>query len=1001
MVAVGGTMRLSGPIVRPERAAILLVDDSRSDLMAMRNTLADLDVHIVAARSCEGARQKLSERAFALVVMKNELPHGSGMTVIRELREAGDNVTPVLFLTGRELTVEMVQQAYGLGAIDCFSKPISSTILQAKASVFCNLHTDSEALRCDQETMLMRAQQRVAELEQRLADGERTTKAKPEPADLPDLEARLAESKQVLSRGQQQLEVLRTQVSRLEAESGDDALQLSMEVTAIEVDVAEAQTQVDTLRAQIEAAQRAQGGAKTTGSFTFAGLGGEDADLKREVDRLKRAVAAERAAREAAQRELSEISRLGVDTASHLTEELSTAEVRHSDALDSASLELREARKELQASQMQHTGAMQIVRLELHQIQSKLEAEREKNAQTHGIAEQLQEVELEHEAALMAAQAQNEIMEQALSGMRSQLEAARAGSVAHNEAGAELVAAAEAAAEQERLRAVELATRLTEFERLLEVRSNERNHLHQSLTEVRGELDGARTELDQASDRVSKLESRLGIQKARRDMTTTQQFKIEELQHELKKALLTEEEARTTHDELEDVKTELELTEAARALLAADLERTRNDHMATLRAAAAARAQAERSLSGRIEALEAALLASEQSRQQTVTLLESARASSEQADRLRERLVLAEEAATDAEDLALALDASQDRYDRILGQLKATEAARDLAHQDLEQARGALRRARADARQIASQADQGIARAQKQLEAANAALTESEAAAERSLEQVAQLRERSLASEALAAKLSEAEVELDVLVEQLAAEQRAREDADAALYEAGQKHAEAHYTELSALRGHLDHALGMAQERQRDLEASLAGVEVEMRKERRQRLKTEEALARTGRELLGEKSRRIELEGSQTPPHRTGPSAATSERYRGQLSRAIPDRFDRWVGEYGRILDAYVSASIEDSVENEAIETLAFQLIDELARPADVVQLHAAALRARSHTVDMAVLSPIAIKTQMVLLRLMGQMAQRYRDGYRPLLSSHQLRAELSHSTIN
>ena len=120
---------------------ILVVDDNPANLLAMEAVLGDLGGKVVRARSGEEALRVLLERDFAVILMDVQMPSMDGFDTAKLIRERRrSRYTPIIFITAYGRDEQDVVAAYKLGAVDFLFKPVAPEVLQAKASVFVELH---------------------------------------------------------------------------------------------------------------------------------------------------------------------------------------------------------------------------------------------------------------------------------------------------------------------------------------------------------------------------------------------------------------------------------------------------------------------------------------------------------------------------------------------------------------------------------------------------------------------------------------------------------------------------------------------------------------------------------------------------------------------------------------------------------------------------------------------------------------------------------------------
>src|SRR5215472_9826341 len=152
-------MRMTSVKEDPFKVKLLLVDDSRENLLALEATLESLGQELVTATSGVEALRFLLEDDFAAILLDVRMPDMDGFetaTMIRSRKRSRN--TPILFLTGYK-NEEHLFRGYDLGAVDFLFKPIVPEILQSKVSVFVELGRNEQLLRRQAEA-LARTQQK-------------------------------------------------------------------------------------------------------------------------------------------------------------------------------------------------------------------------------------------------------------------------------------------------------------------------------------------------------------------------------------------------------------------------------------------------------------------------------------------------------------------------------------------------------------------------------------------------------------------------------------------------------------------------------------------------------------------------------------------------------------------------------------------------------------------------------------------------------------------------
>src|SRR5580692_6859674 len=123
------------------RPRILLVDDQPARLLTYEAMLAGLKVRCVRTLSGDEALEQLLKLDFAAVLLDVYMPGLDGFEVARLIRgHPRLERTPIIFVTGHEVSTLEQLKGYEVGAIDYISVPIVPEILRSKVAVLCELH---------------------------------------------------------------------------------------------------------------------------------------------------------------------------------------------------------------------------------------------------------------------------------------------------------------------------------------------------------------------------------------------------------------------------------------------------------------------------------------------------------------------------------------------------------------------------------------------------------------------------------------------------------------------------------------------------------------------------------------------------------------------------------------------------------------------------------------------------------------------------------------------
>lgn len=214
------------------RAAILLVDDNRANLIALEATLESLGHRLVKVSSGEEAVERALAEDFAAVLMDVRMAGMSGLdaTALLRKQERGRR-TPVILMTAAEGEEGEVLNAYRHGAVDYIEKPYSPQVLRSKIAVFVELFLAKEQVKQHEE--LLRARERAS------------------------LEGTLREQEKVLRSTEAEREEQRGMLRLLIEQSGD-AILMADENGVLRVFNPEAERQHGVSKQEVEASEWAQ-----------------------------------------------------------------------------------------------------------------------------------------------------------------------------------------------------------------------------------------------------------------------------------------------------------------------------------------------------------------------------------------------------------------------------------------------------------------------------------------------------------------------------------------------------------------------------------------------------------------------------------------------------------------------------------------------------------------------------------------------------------------------
>lgn len=115
---------------------ILVVDDERSNIEAMKDSLEDVHYKVWSAFDASQAQNIVSQEELDLVIMDIWMPGLDGISLLKQWRIQGISV-PVVIMSGHG-DVQTAVDAMKLGAIDYFSKPLHNLLPNVRA-IFARL----------------------------------------------------------------------------------------------------------------------------------------------------------------------------------------------------------------------------------------------------------------------------------------------------------------------------------------------------------------------------------------------------------------------------------------------------------------------------------------------------------------------------------------------------------------------------------------------------------------------------------------------------------------------------------------------------------------------------------------------------------------------------------------------------------------------------------------------------------------------------------------------
>jgi len=135
------------PLKEDYKPAILIVDDSPTNLCAMEKVLGILDAVVLKAQSGNEALSLMLRHDFAVVLLDVQMPDMDGFETAALMRDdEAIRYVPIIFVTAISKTEEYIFKGYEAGAVDYLFKPVNPEILRNKVKVFLELDRQKKAL---------------------------------------------------------------------------------------------------------------------------------------------------------------------------------------------------------------------------------------------------------------------------------------------------------------------------------------------------------------------------------------------------------------------------------------------------------------------------------------------------------------------------------------------------------------------------------------------------------------------------------------------------------------------------------------------------------------------------------------------------------------------------------------------------------------------------------------------------------------------------------------
>ncbi|OGQ97163.1 MAG: hypothetical protein A2521_16285 [Deltaproteobacteria bacterium RIFOXYD12_FULL_57_12] len=150
---------------------ILIVDDKKENLVALRQVLHGVAAEIIEATSGNEALAATLDHNFAIAILDVMMPGMSGFELAGHLRT--DDITrlmPIIFVTAAYPDEQHIFSGYEAGCVDYIVKPYVPEVLLAKVRVFLEMDLQRRELQRHRDQLETLVAERTRALEHELAD---------------------------------------------------------------------------------------------------------------------------------------------------------------------------------------------------------------------------------------------------------------------------------------------------------------------------------------------------------------------------------------------------------------------------------------------------------------------------------------------------------------------------------------------------------------------------------------------------------------------------------------------------------------------------------------------------------------------------------------------------------------------------------------------------------------------------------------------------------------
>jgi signal transduction histidine kinase/FixJ family two-component response regulator len=148
-----------------EKQKILIVDDRKENLVALRQVLSNVDAEIIEATTGNQALAATLDHHFALAILDVMMPGMNGYELAKHLRgDKNMQMIPIIFVTASYADEQNIFKGYEAGGVDYITKPYSPEVLIGKVNVFLEMARFRREIETHRDHLEMLVVQRTAKL---------------------------------------------------------------------------------------------------------------------------------------------------------------------------------------------------------------------------------------------------------------------------------------------------------------------------------------------------------------------------------------------------------------------------------------------------------------------------------------------------------------------------------------------------------------------------------------------------------------------------------------------------------------------------------------------------------------------------------------------------------------------------------------------------------------------------------------------------------------------